>query len=287
MENDKGRLYVVATPIGNREDITLRALTVLRTVGLIAAEDTRHTGNLLEYHHINNKLISYHEYNERERTPELIHKLKSGESLALVSDAGTPSVSDPGYRLVREALENGISVIPIPGVSAPITALSVSGLPTDMFVFIGFPPKKQGQRLKQLEKLADETSTLIFYESPKRIRSFIAELIETMGDRKAVLAREMCKQHEEFLRDSLSGILLNLKERPAVKGEITLLIKGCEENEDISVNDLRDEIGKGLSRTEIALSELSKSIAKKYGISRKKVYEEALKIKNNISRTEN
>jgi len=279
MDNDNGKLYVVATPIGNREDITLRALTVLGTVGLIAAEDTRHTGNLLEYHHIRTKLISYHEYNERERTSELIHRLKSGESVALVSDAGTPSVSDPGYRLVREALENGISVIPIPGVSAPIAALSVSGLPTDMFVFIGFPAKKQGQRLKQLEGLADEIGTLIFYESPKRILSFIAEIMQVMGDRDAVLAREMTKQYEEFLRVPLSSILLNLKERPAIKGEITLLIKGCEEKEDVSLTTVRHEIEKGFEQTGISLSELSKTIAKKYRLPRKTIYEEALKIK--------
>ncbi len=279
MDNDKGRLYVVATPIGNREDITLRALTVLGTVELIAAEDTRHTGNLLQYHHIRTKLISYHEYNERERTPELIHRLKSGESVAIVSDAGTPSVSDPGYRLVREAVENGIAVIPIPGVSAPTAALSVSGLPTDMFVFIGFPAKKQGQRLKQLEKLADETGTLIFYESPKRILSFIAEIIQVMGDRNAVLAREMTKQYEEFLRGPLSGMLLTLKERPAVKGEITLLIRGCEDNEEVSMSDVRHEIEDGLEQTGISLSELSKTIAKKYSLPRRTVYEEALKIK--------
>jgi len=279
MDNDNGKLYVVATPIGNREDITLRALTVLGTVAVIAAEDTRHSGNFLEFHNIHTKLISYHEYNERERTPELIHRLKSGESVALVSDAGTPSVSDPGYRLVREALENGIAVIPIPGVSAPIAALSVSGLPTDMFVFIGFPPKKQGQRLKQMEGLADETGTLIFYESPKRILSFIAEIMQVMGDRDAVLAREMTKQYEEFLRGPLSGILLNLKERPAIKGEITLLIKGCEEKKDVSVTTVRHEIEKGFEQTEISLSELSKTIAKKYRLPRKTVYEEALKIK--------
>lgn len=276
--NTNGKLYVVATPIGNQDDITLRAIHVLGTVDLIAAEDTRHTGKLLARHNIKSKLVSYHEHNEKERTPELIQKLRDGASLALVSNAGTPAVSDPGYRLVKAAVENGITVVPIPGVSAAITALSAAGLPTDAFMFIGFPQKKKGKRSEQLKRLADESATLVFYESPKRILSFTEELIEIMGDRYAVLGREMTKFHEEFIRGKLSEILNSLKDRDAIKGECTLLIKGCEEGEkEISPETMRDEIEQGLETT--GISELSKIIAKKYGLSRKSVYEEILRVK--------
>ena len=159
---NKGTLYVVATPIGNMDDITLRALTILGQVDLIAAEDTRHTGKLMKYHNIKSRLISYHEHNEKERTPLLIERIESGSSIALVSNAGTPTVSDPGYMLLQSAVEKGIRVIPIPGVSAGITALSISGLPTDSFIFIGFPAKKKEKRLKQLREFSDEQRTLIF-----------------------------------------------------------------------------------------------------------------------------
>ncbi|OQX18281.1 MAG: 16S rRNA (cytidine(1402)-2'-O)-methyltransferase [Desulfobacteraceae bacterium IS3] len=277
-----GKLYVVATPIGNQDDITLRAIHVLGTVDLIAAEDTRHTGKLLARHNIKSKLVSYHEYNEKERAPELIQKLRDGASLALVSNAGTPAVSDPGYRLVNAAIENGITVVPIPGVSAAVTALSAAGLPTDAFIFIGFPQKKKGKRSEQLKRLARESATLVFYESPRRILLFMEEVIENMGDRYAVLGREMTKFHEEFLRGKLSEILNALQERDAIKGECTLLIKGCEEEdkaEEISPEAMRHEIEQELETA--GISELSKKLAKKYGLSRKSVYEEILKVKKN------
>ncbi len=277
-----GKLYVVATPIGNQDDITLRAIHVLGTVDLIAAEDTRHTGKLLARHNIKSKLVSYHEYNENERAPELIRKLREGASLALVSNAGTPAVSDPGYRLVKAAVENGITVVPIPGVSAAVTALSAAGLPTDAFMFIGFPQKKKGKRSEQLKRLAHESATVVFYESPKRILSFIAEVIEIMGDRYAVLGRELTKFHEEFLRGKLSEILSALQARDAVKGECTLLIKGCDEEdkeEEISPEAMRYEIEQELETT--GISELSKKLAKEYGLSRKSVYEEILRLKKN------
>jgi 16S rRNA (cytidine1402-2'-O)-methyltransferase len=276
----KGNLYVVATPIGNTEDITLRALRILGTADRVAAEDTRHTGRFLARHDIHAKLVSYHEYNERERTPELIAGLLSGESVALVSNAGTPSVSDPGYRLVKEAIENDIRVVPVPGVSAAVTALSASGLATDTFVFIGFPPKKKGKRAALLESLSDETGTLIFYESPKRILSFMAEIIAAIGDRYGVLSREMTKLHEEFLRGPLSEIISELTSRDSVKGECTLLVKGCGEDDEaaVSMENLTKDIENGLEEG-TRLSELSKKIAKKYGISRQTVYEEAVKKK--------
>jgi len=274
-----GALYVVATPIGNRDDITIRALNILGNVDLVAAEDTRHTGRLLAHHNIKCHMISCHEDNEGERTPDLINRLKAGSSVALVSNAGTPSVSDPGYRLVKEAIANSIRVIPIPGVSAAIAALSVSGLPTDSFVFIGFPAKKKAKRLKQLQVLAGESRTMVFYESPKRILTLLKEIINVMGDRCGVLSREMTKLHEEFIRGFLSEILSSLDARPAIKGECTLLVTGCEESKEVSLKTVRAEIMKALEKKESKLSEISKIIGKKYGLPKKKVYDEALKLK--------
>ena len=276
----KGNLYVVATPIGNKDDITLRALNILKEVDIVAAEDTRRTGRLLALHKIQrNRLISYHEHNEKERTPGLINRLKQGASVALVSNAGTPSVSDPGYCLVKAAIASNIKVTPIPGVSAAITALSVAGMPTDSFLFIGFPARKKEKRLKQLRKLANEPATIVFYESPKRILTLLKEIIDVMGDRYGVLSREMTKLYEEFIRGSLSEILSSMKERPAVKGECTLLVTGCKEDEDVSMETVRSEIKNRLKITGTRLSELAKEIAKKYDLPKNKVYDEALRIK--------
>ena len=201
---EKGVLYVVATSIGHLEDITLRAIKTLAAVDLVVAEDTRHTGRLLAHHGVSTAQAAYHEHNETTKTPRLINRLKVGDAIALVTDAGTPGVSDPGYRLVTTALAEGIRVVPIPGVSALVTALSVSGLPTDSFIFIGFLPHQKVRRLDRIESLADEDRTLIFYESPRRVLGFIKELISVLGDRQAVLGREMTKLHEEFIRGELS-----------------------------------------------------------------------------------
>jgi 16S rRNA (cytidine1402-2'-O)-methyltransferase len=277
-----GNLYVVATPIGNRDDITVRALYILGHVDLVAAEDTRHTGRLLAHHDIKCRMISCHEHNEGERTPDLINRLKSGSSVALVSNAGTPSVSDPGYRLVKEAIANSIRVIPIPGVSAAIAALSVSGLPTDSFVFIGFPAKKKAKRLKQLQVLAGESRTMVFYESPRRILTFLKEIITVMGDRYGVLSREMTKLHEEFIRGFLSEILSSLNARTAIKGECTLLLTGCEDNKEVSIDTVRTEISEALEKKQSKLSELSKIIAQKYGLPKNTVYDEALKLRRKM-----
>jgi 16S rRNA (cytidine1402-2'-O)-methyltransferase len=282
--NKPGILYVVATPIGNRDDITLRALNTLGHVDFVAAEDTRHTGRFLAHHNIKCRMISFHEHNENERTPDLINRLKDGSSVALVSNAGTPSVSDPGYRLVKEAVINRIRVIPIPGVSAAIAALSVSGLPTDSFVFIGFPPRKKSKRLDQLKNLAGECRTMVFYESPKRILTFLKEIISVMGDRYGVLSREMTKLHEEFIRGLLSEILSSLNERQAIKGECTLLLTGFEKNKEVSINTLETEIIKALEEKQSKLSELSKIIAQKYGLPKNKVYDEALKLKRKMQK---
>ncbi len=239
---NKGVLYVVATPIGNREDITLRALNILRDVDLIAAEDTRKTGSLLAHYQIKNRLISFHEHNEKKRTPEIIAKLLDGISIALVSNAGTPSISDPGYRLIEAAIANKITVSPIPGVSAATAAMSVSALPTDSFVFIGFLPRKKAKRQQFLNELAVEPRPVIFYESPKRILTLLEEIISCMGDRPTVLAREMTKLHEEFIRGSVSEILKTLKSRTEIKGECTLLIAGFEGKEELNSGIITTEI---------------------------------------------
>jgi 16S rRNA (cytidine1402-2'-O)-methyltransferase len=274
---------VVATPIGNREDITVRALNTLREVDLIAAEDTRKTGSFLSHHNIKNRLISYHEHNENKRTPQIISKLMDGSSIALVSNAGTPSVSDPGYRLIEAAIENNIKVIPIPGVSASTTAISVSGLPTDSFVFIGFPPKKKGKRLKFLTELGLEPRPLIFYESPKRLLTLLEEIISCMGDRPAVLAREMTKLHEEFIRGSVSEILMTTKKRSNVKGECTLLVAGRVEKEEIDSEIVEGEIKAELEKQQSGLSAIARTIAKKYGLPKNKVYDLAIKVKSQRS----
>lgn len=275
---------MVATPIGNREDITLRALDILREVDLIAAEDTRKSGKLLSHYKIKNRLISYHEHNEKRRTPELISQLQDGTSIALISNAGTPSVSDPGYRIIEAAIANNITVTPIPGVSAATAAMSVAGLPTDSFVFIGFAPKKKGKRLKFLKELALEPRPLIFYESPKRILTFLEELISCLGDRPAVLAREMTKLHEEFIRGSMLQILSKVKSRPQVKGECTLLVAARGEGkEEIDSKIVRAEIKATLDKQQSGISEIAKAIARKYGLPKNKVYDLALKVRDQRS----
>ena len=275
-----GTLYVVATPIGNRDDITLRALNILREVDLIAAEDTRKTRRFLELHAIKSSLISYHEHNEAERTPKLVAKLKKGISIALVSNAGTPTVSDPGYRLITATLADKLKVMPIPGVSAATAALSVAGLPTDSFVFLGFPARKKTKRLQQLNDLASEPRTLIFYESPRRILTLLGEIKDAMGDRYLVFAREMTKLHEEFLRGRLSEIAIQLKRRTNVKGECTLLVAGCDSGSSINWDTIRAEIQNSLAAEDKHVSEVVRDIAQKYNLPKNKVYEETLKFRN-------
>ena len=276
-----GVLYVVATPIGNLDDITLRAVKTLSNVDIVAAEDTRHTGKLLSHFNIKCKLISFHEHNEKNRAEELIFYLKDGLSIALVSDAGTPSVSDPGFRFVKEAVSCGIQVVPIPGVSAVITALSASGIPTDSFIFIGFPQKKKSRRMEQIKSLLFIKRTLIFYESPKRILRFAEELLDILGDRYVVLSREMTKIHEEFIRGNLSELIQILNTRPVIKGECTLIVEGCsDKKETISQDALKDEISARLTNNDIKASTLAKELVKKYSITRKEAYQEVLRIRS-------
>lgn len=275
----EGALFIVATPIGNLEDITLRAIRVLKEVDLIAAEDTRHTRRLLTAHCIHTPVTAYHEHNERRKTSELIEKLQDGIRMALVTDAGTPSVSDPGYRLVEAAVECRIPVSPIPGVSAPIAALSAAGLATDTFTFVGFPPRKTSRRLSQLEQLARLTHTVVYYQSPKRVLQFLKELLETCGDRPAVLARELTKMHEEFLRGSISQIIAILEDRQEVKGECTLLIDGAIKHSPSSA-DTDAAIIAALESSEQSLSSVAKDLARRFGVTRKSIYDRALELKN-------
>ena len=218
-----GCLYLVATPIGNLEDITLRALRVLKEVDLVACEDTRQTQKLLTHYGIRKRLVSYHEHNELTRAPELVIELEQGARAALVSDAGTPVISDPGHRLVALCLRHRIPVVPIPGPSAFVAALAASGMPTDEFLFVGFLPSRAGERRKALTRLAGESRTLVLYEAPHRLADTLKDTLETLGPRPAVIARELTKVHEEFLRGSLRELLEHVRRKPA-RGEITLLI---------------------------------------------------------------
>lgn len=223
-----GNLYIVATPIGNLEDITFRAVRILSDVEVIAAEDTRHTRKLLTHYGISTRMVSCHEHNETARIESLLGTLQSGQDVALVSDAGTPSVSDPGFHLVRAAIAEGLNVLPIPGPSAVTAGLCVSGLPTDRFVFAGFLSRKKGRRRQELEQIATIQATLVFYESPRRLKSFLAEILEVLGDREAMVGREMTKRYEEYLRGRLSNILENLENRSQVKGECAVFVRGMD-----------------------------------------------------------
>jgi 16S rRNA (cytidine1402-2'-O)-methyltransferase len=280
-----GILFVVSTPIGNKEDITLRALRVLSEVDLVAAEDTRHTGKFLKHYKIDVRLISCHEHNEEKRSNELIEQLKNGKNIALVSNAGTPTISDPGFRLIQKSITNDIQVIPVPGVSAAITALSVSGLPTDSFIFIGFAPRKPGKRQTLFHNLSKETRTLIFYESPHRLLNLLENLFINLGERRAILARELTKLHEEFLRGKLSDIINNIKFRGELKGECTLIVEGLTTEIQISDDDLQQDIHHAMDQPGQKLSGVVKEIAERYGISRKKVYDLALELKKINSQT--
>lgn len=225
MTRSTGTLYVVGTPIGNLEDVTLRALRVLRQVDVIAAEDTRHTGQLLGRYDIRKPMISYHEHNEARRTPELIQHLQTGKSVALVSDAGMPTVSDPGFRLIRAALQDNLKVETVPGPSAVTAAVSLSGLTTGPFLFHGFLPHKSAQRRKILGRLAGLECALVFFESPYRVVKSLRDMRETLGNRQAVVARELTKKFEEFIRGRLDDVLKSL-ENKTVRGEITIVLEG-------------------------------------------------------------
>ena len=224
-EGSRGILYIVATPIGNLEDITLRALDVLKSVAVIACEDTRQTQKLLFRYDLSKKMISYFHPRENQKIPQILGYLRAGRDVALVSDAGTPGISDPGYPLIKQALEEGIVVTPIPGPSAVTAALSAAGLPTHRFLFLGFPPPKTGATKKMLESLREETGTLIFYLPPRKLESFLTSIADVLGNRMVVVAREMTKIHEEYLRGR-AGELIEMLTEVRAKGEATVLIQG-------------------------------------------------------------
>ena len=270
----QGTLYIVSTPIGNLEDITLRALRVLKEADLIACEDTRHTRKLLSHYGISKPTISYHEHNEHERTSELIEKLQAGSNIALVSDAGTPLISDPGFRIVREAADRAIRVVPIPGPSALLAALSASGLQTSEFTFVGFLPARRAARRARLTELAHIQTTLVVYEAPHRIKQTLEDAREVLGARECALARELTKLHEEFVRGSLSEIQV---QEDKARGEMVLLIgpplwRQAEQPEDSAAHSISEQVEK-LTRTEgLDQKAALKRVARQRGISKSEAY---------------
>jgi len=284
----KPALYLVATPIGNLEDITLRALRVLKEVDVIACEDTRQTQKLLNHYAIATRTTSYHEHNEMTKSAELVKEMQGGASVALVTDAGMPGISDPGYRLITLAIRHQVPVVPVPGASAFLAALVASGLPTDSFRFSGFLPAKRGERRTVLEGVKDSPRTLVFYEAPHRIVEALEDVVEVLGaSRQVVVAREVTKIHEEFLRGRAGDVLETLKTREAVKGEITLLI-GKSEQDAASLRGagqpgaavptskltVRQRIEQLMAEEKIDEKAALKRVAKERGVSKSEAYRE-------------
>ena len=273
-----GVLYIVATPIGNLEDITLRALRVLKEVDLIAAEDTRHTRNLLNHYDIRTPLTSYHEHNERTKARPLVDRLLGGENIALVSDAGTPAISDPGYRLVVDAIHVGIRVIPVPGAAALVAALSAGGLPTDRFTFEGFLPARKQERRARLQELRQDARTLVFYEAPHRLNESLQDMQQILGDREIVVGRELSKVHEEFLRGTVSEVIARLADRE-VKGEITIVVHGCTDECQVSEENIGTEIHRLIDEG-MGMKDISELLGERYHVSKRRIYQLALKLKS-------
>jgi 16S rRNA (cytidine1402-2'-O)-methyltransferase len=277
--NRPGRLYIVATPIGHLEDLTLRALRVLKEVNLIAAEDTRHTRKLLNAYQISTPLTSLFEHNELKKSGALIAKILAGVDVAYVSDAGTPGISDPGYLLIREALAHNVNVIHLPGACAAIAALSISGLPADSFVFQGFLPAKAGKRQHLIQTLADEIRTLIFYESPNRLMATLQDLLAVLGNRRVAVSRELTKIYEETTRGMLTEIIDAWSERE-LKGEITLVVAGKDKSAaPCSADDIRALFLRYESSQELSERDLIEKIARELGAPRKMVYGAVMKAK--------
>lgn len=273
-----GTLYVVATPIGNLSDITIRAIEILKRVALIACEDTRHTRKLLQHYGIATKTVSYHEHNEQQRALDLVDLLKRGDDVAVVSDAGTPAISDPGYRLVRAAIENEIAVVPLPGPSAAISALAAAGLPTDEFFFGGFLPAKSNARRTRLDELRSVPGTLVFYEAPHRLAESLKDAYEILGEREAAVARELTKLHEEIKRGRLSELVQHYSNKEP-RGEIVLLIDRNvleTKEQDKSVFSLVDQFERDGLDHRAAL----KKAARELGLSRAEAYRRLLSERN-------
>ena len=268
-----GTIYLVGTPIGNLADISYRAVETLKSVELIACEDTRHSRKLLDHYGISKKLVSYHEHNETERAGEIIAKVSEGISAAIISDAGTPAINDPGYVIVRKAIEAGIDVVSIPGPVAFVNAAVVSGLPTDSIFFGGFLPSKKGERLKRLAEVRDIPATLVFYESPHRIVRSLADCLETLGDRRAAVARELTKMHEETVRGTLSELAGNFAAAASVKGELALVIdrSGRAEYAVTPGSSLADRV-RELEDAGLDQKAALKAAAKEFGVNRSEAY---------------
>ena len=274
-----GKLFVVSTPIGNLEDITLRAIKILGDSDLIACEDTRTTKKLLSRHGIETAVTSYHEHNEAEKSAKLLEELKKGKNIALVSDAGTPCVSDPGFRLVGLSIENGIDVIPAPGPSAAVSALVISGLPTDGFLFLGFFPRTAAKKRRLFEEIKDCPYTLVFYESPRRLSGTLEIMLETLGERNVCVAREMTKFYEETLRGPVSRVVSALSEREAVKGEVTVVVEGGGKSKREALAGAEKKLLEMKERG-MALSDAVREVCRDAGVSRNGAYHAALRIWN-------
>ena len=282
-KNDQGTLYVVATPIGNLEDITLRALNILRNVELIASEGVRHSMGLCRHYGIKTRITSYNQHNSKAKGPELIRTLKAGSDVALITNAGTPGVSDPGVLLIGRALEENITVSPIPGPSAVTAAISASGLPGDRFRFVGFLSNRPVRRKKELHSLASESQTLVFFEAPHRIRAMLRDLKEIFEDRQIVLIREQTKLYEEVIRGS-ADILLGRLKGDKLKGEFTLVVSGRGEEKDTPSLDegIKKRIENYLGEGKMSLRDIAKCISEEIGLTYRTVYRECLMIKEEM-----
>jgi len=276
-----GTLYIVSTPIGNLEDITLRALRILKEVDLIAAEDTRHTRKLLSAYDIHTSLTSYFDHNETEKSVYLIHQLLDGKSVALVSDAGTPGISDPGYEVITSALKANIAVVPIPGPSAIITALTVAGLPVDNFVFIGFLTNKRSGRIKELRKIQHEDKTIVCYVSPHHFLKSLEDIRDILGSREIAVTRELTKKFEEVVRGDVASVIEQFTRKPAIKGEFTVVIAGAKRTESVSIDTdtIVSELKKHITEQGLSRKDAVKSVAAKLGLPKNRVYKESLKLK--------
>ena len=273
-----GTLFIVAVPIGNPDDLTLRALHTLRAVGVVAAEDTRHFATLARHHGIEARAVSYHDHNEESRTRELVGRLQAGEDVALVSDAGTPLVSDPGYRLVRAAIEGGVNVTSLPGPSAVTTALAASGLPPHPFRFVGFLPRTASARRAALEALGADDATLIAFEAPRRLADALRDALAVLGDRPACLARNLTKPHERYQRGTLSGLLAELETEEEVRGECTLLIGGATDRTGSEADAEADAaILLGADAPARAVQEL---LMRRHGLSKRDAYALVLRLRD-------
>lgn len=272
-----GRLFIVGTPIGNLEDITLRALRVLKEADLIACEDTRRTLKLLNHYGIKNPLLSYHEFNERTRAAQLVKKLKEGLNVALVSDAGMPGISDPGFQAIRASIEEGLPIVPVPGPSAVLAALVISGLPVHRFAFEGFLPERSGARRRLLLELKDEARTLVFFESPRRLKKALQDISEIFGNRKAAIARELTKKFETVYRGFLEELIREM-ENSAPKGEMVLVIEGNSGPQGFEDLSLPEHVARVMDERKVSRKEAVKIVSSLRGVSKREVYQASLNL---------